>query len=129
MSDISKTPKAPLKFEYFQKLTPQEQQDFWDKNWPPQKAPSADIASGDNPCCKLRDSLIGQLRDEEDGMAYYIGIAGKLGELGETIIADTVNSIADTEFEHYLMVRGVIDVLTENCGCKRKTIGPPFGNV
>jgi hypothetical protein len=138
ISEPGEIPIAPIKYSEFQKLTPEQQVEFWDKNWPrwrgktppPPKEQEAFFNMQEkNRCCKTRDLLIRQLSDEEDGVAFYTGIAGDLSETGEDMLADVTNKIADTEFEHYLTLRGIIDVLTEGCGCERKYIGPPFGHV
>lgn len=78
-------------------------------------------------CCYLRDTLIKQLKDEDEGVIFYSQMAGEIGIIGENTLAEVLNHISDDEFKHYLELRGIIDILTEQCNCERKTLGPPFG--
>ena len=84
-------------------------------------------AASSDYCCHVRDTLIKQLKDEEDGVIFYSQMAGELGILGKATESNELNNIANDEFRHYLELRGIIDILTESCSCTRKNIGPPFG--
>jgi len=75
-------------------------------------------------CCYIRDMLVEQLKDEEKGVVFYSNVASELNLIGEDDLSDVSQKIADTELKHYLELRGIIDILTEECDCERKHIGP-----
>ena len=128
----------------WQAMSSEEQTEWWDRASEEERSSWATWAplSGASPptrytlCCQARDTLIKQLNDEVNGVLFYSQMAGELGILGETTLqstsgilaqSDALNHIADDEFRHYLELRGIIEILTEQCSCSRETIEPPFG--
>jgi len=133
-----------MNLKEWQAMTPEEQQAYWEKasqeerqrlkemedkvtylSWELDNEPTFQPKS--NHCCHIRDIFIKQLKDEEEGVVFYSNMAGELGIIGEDGLSEVVSHIADVEFDHYLKLRGIIDILTENCNCERKHVGPPFG--
>jgi hypothetical protein len=77
-------------------------------------------------CCQLRDSLIRQLKDEEQGVKDYSNFAGELGIIGKDSVSQIISDIADQEEVHYFILRGIVDYLTQTCHCSPAFIKEPF---
>ena len=77
-------------------------------------------------CCHIRDTLVKQLEDEEQGVIFYDEMSGELGIAGEDGLSNVLSHISDEEFKHYLELRGIIEILTDRCGCNRQNIKLPF---
>jgi len=94
-------------------------QEDWDAMTPAQQSTYfQDIPHGTGRCCGIRDTLAQQLEDELTGVRDYSAIAGELGDK----LAEKVRQIAGDEFGHYLIVRGIVDVLTQKCHCPKVDI-------
>lgn len=77
-------------------------------------------------CCDAVNTLIDQLPDEREGVEFYSKMSGQMAIQGEYMIAEVLKEISDQEYKHFLLLVGVIDQLTESCGCKKIHI-PPIG--
>lgn len=123
-------------------MSPEEQEAYWEQATSAEKkdmflqaskecarpvppAPGFGGPERESDCCEIRNSLIEHLGDEELGVKYYSHKAKDLDIVKGNRIGAELYSIAADEFEHYLKLRGIIEILTEECGCPRQDIKPP----
>ena len=137
----------------FLAMSPEEQEKLWEANrgrflspetlqafrkapeqesWSPEYYGEGVIVPGKETivvsrCCTIKDKLIKQLKDEEDAVIFYSHLSGEIADIGKEIgLADELMKISDEELGHYLKLRGIVDILTEQCGCNRTTPPLPF---
>ena len=68
-------------------------------------------------CCQMKDWFVNQLLDELKGVEDYANAAAKMKQMGNERIGDTVQKFAQDEYIHYLAIKGIVDLLTEDCHC------------
>ena len=63
----------------------------------------------------LRDTIKGEIKDEDASYKKYSELADKLDGLGETGKAEKLRLLAGQELLHGVILQDMVDVITERC--------------
>jgi len=71
-------------------------------------------------CCQIRSEILGQIHDEEQAHIFYHQLAQELESINPEL-SKALAHMSDNEFKHSLVLRGVGEVLNEQCDCDSVT--------
>jgi len=63
----------------------------------------------------LRDQLHNEIADETKADIQYANMAQRLNESGIEYLAEVVRDMSLDERKHYLFLKAIVDVITEEC--------------